>query len=428
MLKKVYLCHKNSDDMKYLLTAICAVLLLASCEKFVDMRGPAIYPKARRTVMVYISAENNLSSFVTGDIREMANGSEQLPEGTNLVAFVDDRNNGRPPYIVRFNNGEVETDMYYDNETDFCAADPERMYEILSWMMTRYPADSYGLVLWGHAGGWLIERDSVPSTRATGGPQKAYGVDNGTDLDDGDGKRWMNIPSMARALERLPHKLLFIFADCCNFQCAEVAYELRHATDYIIASPAEIPNIGAPYDKIVPHMFGTADDFYRGIVDEYHEMMTGSQNKVPLSVVRTDAMEELAQATDQLAEQLYEQGEPGTDGMIYYRLTRQYGSVKLMFDMNDMMLRNIDDGEAYSRWKEAYDKAVVYRAMSDRWMTDGLVWFDFDVTEERFGGMSMFVPLQIYDANNYDYNRTIQQMSWYWAAGVYKCNNEYIKN
>ena len=38
---------------------------------------------------------------------------------------------------------------------------------------------------------------------------------------------------------------------------------MRNVTDYIIASPAEIPNVGAPYDKVVPDMFDTSDDFYK---------------------------------------------------------------------------------------------------------------------------------------------------------------------
>lgn len=55
----------------------------------------------------------------------------------------------------------METDTYYNNDTDFYASDPERMYETLHWIMTRYPAETYGLVLWGHASGWVIEKDSI---------------------------------------------------------------------------------------------------------------------------------------------------------------------------------------------------------------------------------------------------------------------------
>ncbi|WP_289220866.1 hypothetical protein, partial [Xylanibacter rodentium] len=61
-------------------------------------------------------------------------------------------------------------------------------------------------------------------------------------------------------------------------------------------------------------------------------------------------------------------------------------------------------------------------------MTDGLVDFDFDMNEEKFGGMSMFVPLEIYDKKGYDFCETIQKMTWYYAAGVDKCYTGSIKN
>lgn len=418
--------------MKYLFAAICAVVLLISCNGdndniSQDIKEPAIFPKAKRTVIVYISAENNLSSFATGDINEMIKGSENLPDDVNLIAFVDKRESV-PPYILRIQKGQKQMDTYYENTEDFYASDPERMYETMHWIMTRYPAETYGLVLWGHASGWVIENDSVANTSAHNKPQRAYGVDYGTDMTDGKGSKWMNIPSMAKALERLHQKMLFIFADCCNFQCAEVAYELRNATDYIIASPAEIPNAGAPYDKIVPHMFSMDNNFYEKIVDDYHNVITNGTEQVPLSVVKTNEMENLATATREVTALLVENGEPDTDRMIYYRLTKQYGNIKVMFDMNDMMLRNITNSTAYKKWKQAYDKAVVYRAMSGTWMTNGLLRFDFDMTEERFGGMSMFVPLSVYDANGYNLNKTILQMAWYYAAGVYNCYTDGIKN
>lgn len=419
--------------MKYFLTMICAAILLISCDSDdecinTEIKEPAIYPKAERTVIVYISAENNLSPFATSDINEMARGSIMMPANTNLIAFVDKNDKNKPPYILRMRNGEMETDTYYNNDTDFYASDPERMYETLHWIMTRYPAETYGLVLWGHASGWVIEKDSISPSPAMNKPQRAYVVDYGTDNITGNGAKWMNIPSMAGALGRLPHRLLFIFADCCNFQNAEVAYELRNVTDYIIASPAEIPNVGAPYDKVVPDMFDTSDDFYKKMVDDYHSMKTNAGEQVPLSVVKTSGMEALAKATQELTALLGQAGKyPYTENLIYYRHTKKYGDVKLMLDMNDIMLRNISE-EVYGRWKTVYDRTVIYKAMSKKWMTDGLVDFDFDMNEEKFGGMSMFVPLEIYDKKGYDFCETIQKMTWYYAAGVDKCYTGSIKN
>lgn len=103
--------------------------------------------------------------------------------------------------------------------------------------------------------------------------------------------------------------------------------------------------------------------------------------------------------------------------------------------MNDMIMRHIGNAELYGKWKEAFDRAVVYKAISGKWITaGGSVWtdtgwvkFDFDATEERFGCVSMFFPGAIFDDTDeaYDYNRTIKQMQWYYAAGV---DNYYTGN
>ena len=58
-------------------------------------------------------------------------------------------------------------------------------------------------------------------------------------------------------------------------QNVEVAYELRHVTDYIIAAPSESTGVGAPYDVIVKDLF-IADDqrMYTSICHDYYEQKT----------------------------------------------------------------------------------------------------------------------------------------------------------
>ena len=184
---------------------------------------------------------------------------------------------------------------------DFYACDPDRFREILQTMTKSAEADSYGLVLWGHACGWLVDKDSVAEHQAEA--RRAYGLDYGVDGEQ-TGWKWMNITQMARALKGLP-QFEFIFADCCNMMCAEVGYELRHATDYLIGSPAEIPGDGAPYHKMVPRFFQNDTAFYKGIIDTYYdyykEYYAGdaylSGYSLPLSVVDTRQLDSLLSAT-----------------------------------------------------------------------------------------------------------------------------------
>ena len=51
---------------------------------------------------------------------------------------------------------------------------------------------------------------------------------------------------------------------------AEVGYELRDVTSYLIGSPSEIPGYGAPYDVIIPQLFKNGRELYRGIIEHVY--------------------------------------------------------------------------------------------------------------------------------------------------------------
>ena len=110
----------------------------------------------------------------------------------------------------------------------------------------------------------------------------------------------MEIPTLRRVLEQLPH-MDFILFDACMMQSAEVAHELRHVTDYTIGSPSEIPGNGAPYDLIMPAMMkGDAI----GIASKYFEHYKYG-SRVALSVVKCSMTDSLARATAPLVESLW---------------------------------------------------------------------------------------------------------------------------
>lgn len=82
-----------------------------------------------------------------------------------------------------------------------------------------------------------------------------------------------------------------------------------------------------------------------------------------------------------------------TDGLIYYYTYRvSDANEHVMYDMNDFLLRHANE-TSYKEWQKALNNAVVYKKMSARWQVLGTLVFDFEVTEERFGGVSMFIPL-----------------------------------
>ncbi|MCH5312564.1 MAG: hypothetical protein J1E57_11545 [Prevotella sp.] len=403
--------------MKYLLTMICLLAALTSCHKDDDVKTPQ-----GRTVLVYMSAENTLNDFSDVNIKQMIEGSKTLDSRNHLIVFVDKATTSEMPYIAEIANGELKKVKEYSE--DFYASDPNEMREIIKWTATNYPAEDYGLVLWGHASGWIIE-DSVSTSPYLAGPKKAFGVDNGKNNPGSDIGKWLNIPSMAQCIAESGIKFKYIFADVCCFQCVENVYELRNATDWLIGSPAEIPGYGAPYNAILPYLFSTSPDFYKGIIDEYEKYYNPSYS-VPLAATKTSEAASLAQAANQIWGKM-PMNDISADGCIYY-FAKYYiagkgnDSNKIFYDAYDIVRANTDAATAEA-WSGALDRMIAYSSYdtSKEWMTASHVTFsDFTLSADRMKCLSMFVPLTIYNNGNGQYNEMIKSMAWYYASGL--CN------
>ena len=398
--------------MKYLLTAFCA-LCLFSCS---DYDHPTPYPEFSRTVIIYISAENSLSSFAPSDLNEMAEASKNIADKDHLVVFFDHSSSSQKPYIAELKNGEVVKDKVFD--ADFYATDPDKMREILTYIMQRWPATDYGIDLWGHASGWIISNDSVSTTKSV---SRAYGIDNGNNYASDRGK-WINIPSMAKVFSQLPHGFLFIIGDCCFFQCVETAYELKDCTHYIIGSPSEVPGDGATYREIVPLMFNRSEDFYKDIIDKWGKYATNGAYGLPLSCINTVAAELFADATAKLMPDLLNYDNFAGKRLIYYGCPYDDKSrrEKIFYDPMNLMLEYANDQTALAEWKNAMSYFVPYSKMASRWMQNtGVDFSSFDVNEQTFSGVSMFVPQPMYESLTPNPNETIKQMKWAKAVGLY---------
>ena len=401
------------------------VVMMTACSNDDDFEPVQPAPKKgesrtvaqAKTVLVYMAGRNNLSGIVNKDLNEMKLGSKYLGSNDNLLVFVRRDKTEKMPWLARIKNGVVTdsvslSDMgITSSDGENRASDPVVMEGVMHYAFSHYPAmdGNYGLVLWGHGSGWLM-KDEVKRANS-----RAFGVDKGE-----DGRAlWMNIPTMANILKGMPH-LKFIMCDCCNMMCLENLYELRNVCDYIIGSPAEIPDDGAPYDQIVPDMFADGR-FYTSIIDKYYKSVNGY---LPLTAVQSSQMEQLAQATHQ-AIQAVQSNHNGdyTDmtGLIHYYHTDDdsdfHPEYNIFYDAGDFFLAHAPQ-DAYQQWKQSLDQAVVERRNAARWNTDK-VWFmkysDFTVTDAKMHGVSMFVEQNPAKGNYAKYNEDIKKMAW-WNA------------
>ena len=378
------------------------------------------YATAERTVLVYLAGKNNLSKSLQTNLEQMKAGSKRIGNNT-LLAFVRRDIQGEQPWLARISNGELADSLSLDDmgisTSNMQACNPELMEQVLKYAYSHYPANEYGLVLGGHSTGWLIEQEP--------GDTRAFGVDNGDGYTySSRNRRWINVPTMASVLERVPH-LKFIFADCCNFMCLETMYELRNVTDYIIGSPAEIPAEGAPYDQMMPAFF-EKNTFCTSIIDIYHRTQNG---ELPLSVVKTSALEHLASATRyalDIVQNKIANGYADTQDLIHYGYSGSsiqfHQEYNLFYDAGDFFRTQLSESD-YQLWKQALDEAVVEKRFAKQWrtcMTWRYIYSDFEMTEEKYHGVSMYIPQdsnteygKYYAQNNED----IKQLKWYQSVG-----------
>ena len=374
------------------------------------------YAPAERTVLVYLAGKNNLSQSLQTNLEQMKAGSRLIGNNTLLV-FVRRDMQGEKPWLARVNNGELTDSVSLDDmgfgKSNMQACNPELMEQVMRYAFSHYPANEYGLVLGGHSTGWLIDEEP--------GQTRAFGVDNGDGYTySRKNKRWMNVPTMARVLERVPH-LKFIFADCCNFMCLETMYELRNVTDYIIGSPAEIPAEGAPYEQIIPALF-EKNAFCSSVIDIYYRTQNG---ELPLSAVKTSAIDQLASATRNALDMVQAKignGYADTQGLIHYGYSGSsiqfHQEYNLFYDAGDFFRSQLSESD-YLQWKQALDKTVIEKRFAKQWrtcMTWRYIYSDFEMTEEKYHGVSMYIPQDanteygIYYAQN---NEDIKQLKWY---------------
>ena len=111
--------------------------------------------KPEFVVLVYMAADNDLSSYLYDDIREMMVGSHELNSRQKLVLFVDRR--GQKPYLMEVSKGDTTRLKTFD--TEMKSSDPATLQLAFQKVVKYYPCSSYGLVLWGHADGWTYKTD-----------------------------------------------------------------------------------------------------------------------------------------------------------------------------------------------------------------------------------------------------------------------------
>lgn len=353
---------------------VLAAFVLMSCDPI--GKNPPEFEVKDKTVLIYMVANNNLSSNATSNIDDLKSG--YIPEEDNLLIYLHDAKN--IPILLKLHKG-TDGKTLQDTVYRFPirnSAEPETLTSVMSVTKTMFPANEYGMFLWSHGTGWLPE--GYYST-------KSFGAENGVEMD---------IKDLVKAL---PYKLSFVVYDACLMGSIEVAYQMKDSVDYIISSPAEILSNGFPYGKIMEHIFRTPTDL-QGVAKEFYDFynsQSGSSRSATISVVKAKALEEVAAAAAPLFEKYRDKlsSFSQNDVQRYYRSDRKW-----FFDFGDLMIQLAGEQEA-TPVMEALDKAVIYKAATPEFL-------GIKINPKKYSGLSTYIPLYPSDPELDAYYKELQ--------------------
>jgi hypothetical protein len=354
-----------------LVVLFLAFSLLTSCEKgLFDDDG------YRKVVILYMAANNNLSTFAEENISDMKDGF--VPSETSRdILLVYKHISGEDPRLVRIfcdGTGVVQEDVVAVYE-DQNSADGEVLESVLNKVKAIFPAREYGLILWSHATGWLPE--GYYTSPAAGafyedpysGLVKSFGEDRGQEME------------VKELKNSIPFKLSYIIFDCCFMGGIETVYELRDKADYIIASPTEILADGFPYKTVMNALIRAETDLEEvcELFYKYYNSKSGVNRSATISLYNTDHLSELASVSGRIFSNNREKISKLDMTMIqpYFRLNKSW-----FWDMEDLIY-NISSPSEFSEFKSAMDKVVVKKFNTPYFL---------DIEIANYSGMSTYIP------------------------------------
>jgi len=344
-------------------------IALFSCAKDNDIEQQ---PVTTRTVLVYIAADNNLYQNSLKDIEEMQ--SALLPANVHLLVYLDAANEIFPQ-IFEIKNGSRTLVKQYEPQN---SASGEVLQQIIKDVVSIFPAQSYGLILWSHGTGWLpagMYYELMQQEKL-----RSFGKENDYE---------MGIVELENAL---PFKFDFIIFDACLMSNIETVYQIRNKADIIIASPTEILVAGFPYTEVVPLLFSNDYAEIAQTYMNYYKSQTGILQSADIAVINTKELENLAILlknntftfpTDKSAIQKYDTRE----NAVYY-------------DLQDYLEHSVSANYIVNI-KQQIARTIIYR--------DHTPYFLNDLPLEKSWGISLFVfPYQSdYLENQY------KMLDWY---------------
>lgn len=390
-------------------------LLLNSC-----MRTDRLDDSPTRTVLVYMSAYNNLDQmgYANTNIRQMglslSNG--RIMDHSNLLVFCH-RKYGPSTLMHIEGYNKVDTIRVYDSVN---SCDPAVLNEVIRYVKDEWPAEVYGMIMWSHGTGWLPKdklhyiapnlkyAPSRDGNSIVGGTvigqisepmTKAFAMN---DVPKGQNPPYdcMELDEMVGAI---PDGFFdYIAFDACYMGCVEVAYALRHKCNYMISSPYEILANGYPYsivtrDFLNGNLLKACREFY----EHYSTMGDRTLRMAGISLVKTDGLDSLARCFRKITADFRD-----SIARMDTRKLQRYDTFDnhVMFDIQDYIDKLGPRKEYKDEFALQLNRCVLYK-ISTQYV---FPCDDKEIEIKTFSGLSAYIPISKYESPglNADYRKT----------------------
>lgn len=297
----------------------------------------------KRTVMVYMAADNDLRPFAARNIQQMANaGSNQ---NVTIVVHLDIRISGNKKITRRYlieKDQVLHIDPYNPSTQQMDSGNPATLISFCEWAIKNYTANEYDLILWNHGTGILEPPHGKiinpmdlfvfnPSTHRFDLDRSIEFMEainylepqqRGVCWDDTTGN-YLSNRKLEAALETICQKFLngkkfgIIGFDACLMSMIEVCSFIQKYAQVMVSSEEVELGMGWKYDEVLFPFAKEALDtfsFAYHIVDAYNRTYQSITNDYTLSAINLNTVGLLEKNIDQVAKLLI-------DGLDKQRLT-----------------------------------------------------------------------------------------------------------
>ena len=377
------------------LAALAALLLtMTACVKY----DPTPTPKPSRVLLVYVGTDNNLSGLEQEKLDALCNGWTGKPTD-HIIVYRDTQ--GADARLIEISNlapGELPREIAaYGREN---SASGDVFSRVINDVISQYKADSYGLLIFSHASGWLPAGAlNNPNAFSANSPHSRSIITDGTSE--------MALADFASAI---PDGVFdYIVFEACFMAGIEVAYELRHKADCIFASSAEIvhPGFAPVYSSATGQLFGQRLEGFGQRVFNHTLTYAGDspQRSAAYSVIHTAALESLSSFIGENCD--FSQSVKIGDIQHFDR-----NAHRLFFDFEDYYGRLLPNDAKRAELSRLVAACIQWKAATDEFMTQQPGYNGFQI--EKHSGLTTYIPQPEFPALNAAYNNT----SWAKAIDI----------